>query len=247
MPHLYRPESDKQRSNALTEAKAKYEATAAPLRAFSTATYDRLVAFLPTYKQLLQQRGSGLSQQATATAAIKPHRRMLRLYIGHFIIGLDNAMLREEVPKSSDRAHFQLPLDARALPKLTTDEDLLQWAKNVVAGETARINAGGTALSNPSAAQVQNQLNSFEPLCKELTTTRTAYDDAQEAVAAVWQETDELLKDIWDEVLFHFRKDQPPSLRRKAREWGLVYRENQKKTEQEPETDQAEEPQDSSS
>lgn len=240
MPHLYRPESDKQRSNALNEAKAKYEATAAPLRAFNSTTYDRLIAFLPVYKQLLQQRGSGLSQQAKATASMKPHRRMLRFYIGHFIIGLDNAMLREEVPKS-DRAHFQLPIDARALPKLTTDEDLLLWAKNIVAGEAARINAGGTALSNPSAAQVQDQLDNFEPLYKTLTTARTAYDNAQEAVAAVWPEADELLKDIWDEVLFHFRKDEPASLRRKAREWGLVYKENQKKTEQKPEKNQAEE------
>jgi len=229
--HLYRPESDKQRSVALSEAKAKYDATSAPLRAFSSDTYARLIAFLPTYHQLLQQRGAALSQQATATTAIKPQRRMLRLYISHFIVGLNNAILRNELP-ASDKGHYQLPINKRGQPKLTTDDELMLWAKNVISGEAARVAAGGTPLSNPSSAQLQNQLNLFDPLYTELTTRKTALDDAQEAVAALWPEADDILKDIWDEVLFHFRKDDPPSLRRKAREWGLAYRIT-KKTEQE--------------
>ena len=231
MPHLYRPESDKQRIEALTEAKNKYDATAAARRAFGTSTYLRLETFLPIYKDKLQQRGAALSQQARVVATIKPKRRMLRLYIGHFIIGLDNAILRQELP-ASDRAYYQLPTGSRALPKLTTDDDLLLWAKRAVDGENARIATGGVALTNPTATQVSDQLLDFRTLVNDLTTRKTAYDDAQEAVAALWPEADELLKDIWDEVLFHFRKNDLPSLRRKAREWGLVYR-NTKKAEEE--------------
>lgn len=230
MPHLYRPESDKQRITALTEAKAKYNATAAPLRAFGSATYAHLNAFLTLYSQQLQNRGTALSQQARVTAAIRPQRRVLRLYVGHFILGLDNAILRQELPKS-DRARYQLPVSKRTLPKLTTDDDLVMWARNVISGEAARVAAGGTALSNPTAAQVQDRLNVFIPLYEELTTNRSAYDNAQEAVAELWPEADELLKDIWDEVQFHFRKDEPASLRRKAREWGLVYKETKKEEE----------------
>jgi hypothetical protein len=37
-------------------------------------------------------------------------------------------------------------------------------------------------------------------------------------------EADLLIADIWDEVLFAYRKETPPSLRRKAREYGVVYR-----------------------
>lgn len=231
MPHLHRPETDKQRYAALTAAKAKYETTAAPLRAFSTATYNRLVVFLPIYKAKLQQRSTALSQQAKGVSVIGPKRRMLRLYIGHFIIGLDNAILRQELP-ASVRAYYQLPTGSRTLPKLTTDDDLLLWAQRVVNGEDARIAAGGAALTNPTATQVNDQLIGFEPLVEDLSTRKTAYDDAQEAVAALWPEADELLKDIWDEVLFHFRKDDPPSLRRKAREWGLVYKDIKQKAEE---------------
>ena len=231
MPHLYRPESDKQRIAALTEAKNKYNATLAPQRAFGIPTYLRLEAFLPIYKDKLLQRGTALSQQARSVTIIKPNRRMLRLYIGHYIIGLDNAILREELP-ASDRAYYQLPAGSRALPKLTTDDDLLLWAKFVVDGENARIAAGSVPLTNPTAIQVNDQLLDFRSLVNDLTTRKTAYDDAQEAVAALWDEADDLLKDIWDEVLFHFRKDDPPSLRRKAREWGLVYRATKKEVEE---------------
>jgi len=237
MPHLYRPESDKQRLHALTEAKNKYDATLAPQRAFGIPTYLRLETFLPIYKDKLQQRGSALSQQARSVATISPKRRMLRLYIGHYIIGLDNAILRQELP-ASDRAYYQLPTGSRALPKLTTDDDLLLWAKRVVDGENARVAADGVPLTNPTAIQVSDHLVAFRPLVEDLTTRKTAYDDAQEAVAALWPEADELLKDIWDEVLFHFRKDDPPSLRRKAREWGLVYKETKKKALEEGDTDQ---------
>ena len=34
---------------------------------------------------------------------------------------------------------------------------------------------------------------------------------------------DELITDIWDEIEFKYRKDEPSAMRRKAREYGVVY------------------------
>lgn len=218
----YRPESDRQRIKALFRAKAKYEATAPANRAFSQALYDRLVAFLPEYDLRLQQRGSARSAQTAATAAIRPQRRKMELYVSHFIMGLNNAIEREELAKA-DRGYYQLKTGKRSRPLLNTDARLKQWADNIIAGEAKRVAAGGVPLSNPSAAQVEAQLNLFIPLIQELTTRKDAYDGAQEAVAALWAEADDIIADVWDEVLFHFRKDPAPSRRRKAREWGVVY------------------------
>ena len=223
MSRLYRPETDTQRVQAMQAAKSKYNATDPTQRAYSADTHTRLDGFLPLYLTEIQERGTALSLQTEATAAINPQRRKLRLYISHFIIGLDNAILREELPASA-RAYYQLSVNGGAQPKLTTDEDLVQWANNIITGETNRTAAGGTALSNPTAAQVKDNLLLFEPLLADLTTRKSAYDKEQEDVNALRTEADDILADVWDEVLFYYRKDDAPSLRRKAREWGVVYR-----------------------
>mgnify|MGYP001389624254 CR=1 FL=1 len=36
-------------------------------------------------------------------------------------------------------------------------------------------------------------------------------------------EADRIIRDIWDEVEFALRRLDPPSLRRRAREWGVFY------------------------
>lgn len=223
MSRLYRPETDTQRVQAMQAANTKYNATDPTQRAFSADTYTRLDGFLPLYLTEIQERGTALSLQTEATAAINPQRRKLRLYISHFIIGLDNAILREELPASA-RAYYQLSVNGGAQPKLTTDEDLVQWANNIITGEANRTAAGGTALSNPTANQVKDNLLLFEPLMADLTTRKSAYDKEQEDVNALRTEADDILADVWDEVLFTYRKDDAPSQRRKAREWGVVYR-----------------------
>ena len=50
-----------------------------------------------------------------------------------------------------------------------------------------------------------------------------AYALAQEAVADQRPAVDDLIKDLWDTIEFNLRTEEPSSLRRKAREWGVVY------------------------
>ena len=54
-------------------------------------------------------------------------------------------------------------------------------------------------------------------------TAKDAYDVGQEAVAAQRPDVDALIKDLWDSIAFALRADEPSSLRRKAREWGVFY------------------------
>ena len=54
-------------------------------------------------------------------------------------------------------------------------------------------------------------------------TAKDAYDAGQEAVAAQRPSVDALIKDLWDTIEFALRADEPSSLRRKAREWGVFY------------------------
>jgi hypothetical protein len=223
MAKLYRPDTDTQRIQALNAGRTKYVNTAVGSRAFSADTFTRLDAMLPIFSLEMQQRGAALSAQSAVVVASNPQRRMLRLYVSHFIGGLNNAILREELP-ATDRALYQLDVNSGMVPKLTTDLDLMQWADNIITGEAARIAAGGTAMSNPSAAQVEAKRNILAPLLIDLSAKKDAYDKEQEDVAALLLDVDDIITDMWDEVLFTFRKDDAASMRRKAREWGVVYR-----------------------
>lgn len=54
-------------------------------------------------------------------------------------------------------------------------------------------------------------------------TAKDAYDEAQEVVAGQRPTVDAWIKDAWDTIEFNLRADDAASLRRKAREWGVVY------------------------
>ncbi len=54
-------------------------------------------------------------------------------------------------------------------------------------------------------------------------TAKDAYDGEQADVSNLRPAADQLIKDIWDEVEFSLRQLDAPSLRRRAREWGVTY------------------------
>ena len=223
MPKLDRPDTDTQRLTALQSAKIKADATPPAQLAFSPDTLAALIALLPTLATEMQQRGTALSGQASTTAAINPFRNRVRMFISHFLQVFNLGVERGDY-SASDRAHYQLPVSSDKLPKLSGDEDLVLWAGNIAAGDAARVTAGGAAMVNPTAAQVAAEFGLYEPMLAVHTTAKDAYDSEQEDVEDMRPEVDDLINDIWDEVLFTFRKDSPSSMRRKAREYGVVYR-----------------------
>jgi hypothetical protein len=79
-------------------------------------------------------------------------------------------------------------------------------------------------MENPTAAEVATALSDLQGALDTQTPAKEAYDKEQEDVENMRAEVDEVIADIWDEVLFTFRKDAAPSMRRKAREYGVVYR-----------------------
>lgn len=159
--------------------------------------------------------------------AINPVRKQLRRHIIHFI-RVFNMGVKRSVFKDTDRAYYSLSVERAFTPMLHTDSDLRLWAGNIAAGEAARTLAGGTAMAMPSAAEVAVYLAAFLPLKGQLSNRKDDYDREQEDVERLRKSIDTLIADIWAEVLFFYRKDTPPSVRRKARLWGVIYRPSKK-------------------
>jgi hypothetical protein len=223
MPIKDFPNSDAQLQEALSAAEDKANSLPPAQRAFSDDTMTRLVAFRPDFDRELQERGSALSAQATATSQANPARRALNMVIRHFIHVFNFAVDRG-LWTAEDRAHYQLPVDYNTLPKLTTDDEILRWGKYLVEGEAARVAAGGNAMSNPDAAEVAARRADLVAALGTQSNLKDAYDKEQKDVELIRGTAIELVTDIWDEVLFTFRKESASSQRRLASEWGVNYR-----------------------
>ena len=104
--------------------------------------------------------------------------------------------------------------------------DRLTWAQNLRDGEAARATAQGPAykpMALPAAAEITAALNAYLPALETASTAKNAYDTAQEAVQGLRPAVDAVILDLWDTIEYTYRHEDATSLRRKAREWGVVY------------------------
>ena len=118
---------------------------------------------------------------------------------------------------------MQLPLSGD-VPNPTTQEEWLALAAQVVQGDADAVAAGHPAMVNPSAARLQAVLAATMTEAEDVAMADRAYDEAQEAVAALRPRADELIEDVMAELRFNLRKKDPPSQRRIMRTYGARFR-----------------------
>ena len=225
MPSRSLPNSDAQRSTALDAAFNKWNSTAASLRPFSPDQFAALIAQRSPWKLKTAAAATALSAQLGAVRTADNLGTALGQLISHFIQGFNLAVARGYYPASA-RAFYQLDASSDGVPLMSSQADLLTWAGNVITGETARQTAEGAAykaMAMPAAAEISTALAAYEPALAVASTAKDAYDIAQEAVQVLRPGVDAVILDLWDTIEFAFRHDDPTSLRRKAREWGVVY------------------------
>jgi hypothetical protein len=225
MPGRSLPNTDVQRSTALDTVFNKAAATAAAQRPFTTDQYNALVAQRAPWKTAVGGAAACLSLQIQAVNAAETQGQNLEQHVSHFFQVFNLGVARGKFA-ASDRAFYQLDASDGAAPALTSHADRLTWAQNIVAGEAARQTAAGpayVAMAMPAAAEIgaaqTAYLNSLEPA----STAKDNYEAAQVNVQNLRPAVDAVIVDLWDSIEFAFRHDDPPTLRRKAREWGVVY------------------------
>lgn len=146
----------------------------------------------------------------------------LRLFISHFIQVFNFGVARGKYPVG-DRASYDLPVEDSPLPDLTKDSDLLLWANNIVNGDALRVAAGGAAMANPDAAEVNTAKNTYHTNFDLQSNRKDALDSAQEAMESILPEADKVIKKVWDELDTFYNEETDESRRENMREWGVVY------------------------
>lgn len=150
--------------------------------------------------------------------------KKLRMFVSHFIQNLNHAIERQEITAAA-RVFYNLDENDTAVPGLTKETDVTTWARSIVDGEASRVAAGGTALVQPSAAQIELLLTETQTSLALQSNLYEAYNAAQEHLANHYEEIDNFIKKLWAEIESAFAEDPDAGSRReKCEQWGITYR-----------------------
>ena len=223
MPTRSLPRTDDTRSTALNTCNLKWNATANPSdRLITAAQFSTLSLRIPLWTNARDAAAVLLHNQTTATAATTTAFDNLVRYVSHFIQVFNMAIARGTFTPS-DRPYYQLDASSDVVPDLKSNADIRLWAARIATGEAARVLAGGAPMAMPTAAQVATAFTAYTSADSTQTSAKTAYDLGQEAVSTQRPTVDALILDLWDTIEYNLRANDPTSLRRKAREWGVTY------------------------
>jgi hypothetical protein len=223
MPRLQLPYTDLARLAFLKRAvQTAAQDRAAGHAYLSLETEEAIAAFLPAYEVAvtatqaclsarsgcLRTRAAAIAQVATCTRDIWEvvRRRVARL-------GQPAEVL----------TFYGLPLTGTP-PKSAGQEEWLERAAHIVAGDARAVAAGYPPMQNPSAAELDAVLQAALQAARTAPAADRAYDEAQEQSAALRSRANALVRDVIAELRFALRRKDEPSQRRIMRSYGVVFR-----------------------
>jgi len=215
------PQSKKMRDAALKRAKDKKDSSPPSGNILTPPTTTRLDTIQPDYEaamKLVRQKEYTLRKKSTAK---RLDRTTLDLYTRSFVkafnIGIDLGTF-----EADDRVLLGLPTDG-TLPSLSTEQEILDIGSAIIDGDAIRVAGGGAPMVLVDIATYTTQYDSFKTLFDEHSNLTQELDIAQEAVDALNDEADAVIKKVWDEVETFYNEEVKESQRADAREWGVVY------------------------
>lgn len=229
MPYRDLPDSDDSRNIAMQQGIGAYKVyvTDQPdetkkIKAITPELHTQLVPIADEFSRKLEDRGHALAGQNRATIEKDEALKVVLTVNQHFIMVLNFDIIRGKFHPSI-RADYGLDATQETLPQMTREAEIIDWIKKLINGETHRIANGGAPMLDPALAELQAALTAYTAKHDEQLRKKTVYDTAQEAVEAMRPEVDKMIKKLWNQIEFYFSEDEPSSLRRKARGWGVVY------------------------
>lgn len=224
MPFRQLPQTDDERLKALQTSKEKAESTDPAQWAIAAETKTRLDDIYARFSKETGERGEALAAQAPASKKEDTAMDRAEKLMSHFWQVFNLAIDRDKY-EEGDRAYYQAPVGSKEIPWGQTEAEIVLWGKRLIDGEAKRIAAGGTAMTNPGIDEVKTAYDAFMVEHNAQSAAKDKHDKEQEDVEDMRPGVDDFVRnDLWAEIEHHFRREEPPSLRRKAREWGVIYR-----------------------
>ena len=219
---IRRPKTNISRQKALNKARDKNTATPGN-DVLKVSTANALTVNAPIYNTAMQNSANTKALYNTKTAVKDIAVIECRHYNSHFIQVFNFGVVRGKYP-AGHRSFYHLETDSDALPNMDSEDNVQLWGHYIVDGDAARLLAGGVAMANPDAAEVNTALGTMETLLMEHSNLADDLDAKQELIDDLNEDViDDLIKKIWDEVESTYGSETPESKRANCRHWGVVY------------------------
>ena len=222
MPYRRLPNTDSARIKALKTAIDKCSNTDFNEVVVSMKTLYKAKSAVGKFERMCKLYQQTFETQIRANKSFQKQIKNARMYISHFVQVLYLAVIRNEI-KHDHLTLYGLENSEMLVPDLSTNEMLLEWGQNIIAGEEARIAERGVPIYNPTIAKVKVMYSIFKDAYKTQQIHQKSTNRTQEDVVKYRKEIDEIILDLWDQVE-EANIDMPPKKKiDKNKEYGIVY------------------------
>lgn len=222
MPYRRLPNTDKARIRSMQCAiDMEYSETKNNL-AISYKIINEARSFLNKFNKAHEEYITYYNKQANASKRYTTLAKNARLYVSHFIQVLHLAVIRGEI-KNEALTLYGLENENQTLPDLTSDGTLLAWGEKIIVGEEKRKRSGGAPIYNPTIAKVNVHFELFKESYHAQKKFQESTNRALQNVAAMRDEADRLILEIWNQVESHFEASPAQHKLNECKRYGIIY------------------------
>jgi hypothetical protein len=139
-------------------------------------------------------------------------------------------IVRKVDMRPGDVSYYHLPLTKFAAPRIKNHGLATLWGGYIATGETDRVAAGGTAMANPSAADVAGGTSDFDGKLLIQSGLKETFGNAGVALDATNPATDIVVKKCYDTLGTYYDEGADSTKRLRMRDYGCVFVSKIKKT-----------------
>lgn len=184
---------------------------------------------LDKFERLKRYYDESLRTQVAANLKFQLLSKNARIYISHFIQVLNLAVVRQEIRKEA-KLLYGLEINSNVVPELNTNESIVGWGGQIIAGENLRKMQGGAPIYNTSIARVNVAVSQFKEACfSQKKYQETTY--AHLAKLKTKRESiDNMIQEVWNKIEAKFSDRESGERFKICQAWGVVYylRKNEK-------------------
>ena len=182
----------------------------------------KIQSVLPLFENAIFEHKNSLNIQADKNKEYQKRLRKVRLYISHFIQVVNMAISRGELMPDS-RVDFGLDEEAKKVPSLNSEEEIIDWGNRLIEGERKRRMKGLNPVTNPTIAVLKVHYDKFMEYYNYQKSLKSRSQRAQDQLNEMRAQVDGVIQQVWNEVESTY-EDLPEEMRReKASDYGLVY------------------------
>lgn len=222
MPYRRLPKTDQARLRALQQAVRQAGEVAFNQQAINYKTLTEAQRLLMQFENQVAQYHANVDTKVSDNKQYRHKVRNARMYISHFIQVLNLAAIRGEI-KKGQKELYHLPPNSHTLPDLSTEELLLQWGKNIIEGEQARVSQGGFPIYNPAINKVQVHYDIFREHYNTHVVHKKTHSRVYENIETMRKQIDALILEIWDQIEVFYKDELPYAKLTKCQAYGMIY------------------------